>query len=236
MQPTTSGVPRRHVDHREAFVFAVENRPIDAAQLFAIGVDRDALIRSRFERQADVGDFGIGVGRPGHDQLAQPLLAERTEGEQGVLNADAGHRVGGVRELVAAGDVAGGKDPRIGRLQEVVDRDAPGVVLHAGRLEVQSFDIRRAAGGDENRVGFESRCAAGRLDDEALAGCRLLGPHQAARRTATVIPSRANCRRRSAAASGSSLGKSHGRAGRASPRCRSGERLGPVRSRSGRRR
>ena len=115
-----------------------------------------------------MGDLGVGVGRPRHDQPAQSLAAQAGQREEGVLDADAGHGVGRVRELITARDVARRENPRIGGLQEVVYHHSAAVVLNARRGEVQSFDIGRTAGGDENRVGVERLLAAAHLHIQPL--------------------------------------------------------------------
>ena len=77
-------------------------------------------------------------------------------------------------ELIAAGDVADGKDAFVRRAQAGVDADALLVVGDAGGLQIEPIDIGRPPGGDEQLRACDRRLDAVALDDhgDAVAGRR----------------------------------------------------------------
>src|SRR5271166_1202456 len=113
-------------------------------------------------------DFRIGIGTPGDRQCTQPFPTK----EQCVLNDDTRGGSLDVWEFVLRADVAGSVDPRIGSLQEIVDRDSGfGAVLDARGFEIHAFDVRRAPDPDQNFIdsnrGFV--VVADELDDFFLS-------------------------------------------------------------------
>src|SRR5262249_16051884 len=86
------------------FVLAVQGGPVQLVQLLRKGAERDALLFGLVFVQADVGDLRVRVSTPWDGQRA----GAGATFEQGVLDDDARHGVGGVRELEARADVAGG--------------------------------------------------------------------------------------------------------------------------------
>ena len=83
-------------------------------------------------------------------------LTRRAAVKQRVLDDDAGHRVGGVGELVRGADVARGKDAAVRRPQPIVDHDAALARPDAGGLEIQPLRVWRAADGDQDRVRLDT--------------------------------------------------------------------------------
>lgn len=57
-----------------------------------------------------------------------------------------------MRELKRGANVARRKNPRVRRLQTVVDLDALLVELDAGHFETKLLDVRRTADGDEELI------------------------------------------------------------------------------------
>lgn len=99
-----------------------------------------------------MGNLGLGVGTPGDGQGAGLGPAK----EQGVLNDNPGQGVGGVGELIARANVAGGIDPPVARLQPIIDVDAATVVVrNAHPLQVQPLDVRLPADRQQDLVGHD---------------------------------------------------------------------------------
>src|SRR3984893_8049138 len=111
--------PRPDVDLDEAVRVAIEDRPVHMGHRLREVLHVDAVRLRLGLVEPDVGDLRVRVGTPGDDQGAGPGPPE----EEGVLEDDAGHGVGGVGELEARADVAGGEDAAIRRLQPVVHLD-----------------------------------------------------------------------------------------------------------------
>ncbi len=101
--------------------------------------------------EADMRDLGIGEGHPGYDLGVHP----GRQPEQRAADDDAGVVVGHVRVLHAARHVADGKDTAVRRHKPPVHLDAALVVLDAGRFEIETGDIRRAAGGDQEIAALD---------------------------------------------------------------------------------
>src|SRR5687768_1308057 len=126
----------------------VDDGAIDLRQGDRDGVQPFGRLRDVGFRHADVCDFRIGVRDPRNDEGARLPAAV----EQRVLNDDARHGIGGVRELERGADVTGRVHPWVRRLETVVDLHALRGGGYAGRVESQAVDVRRAAGGDEYRI------------------------------------------------------------------------------------
>src|SRR5580658_8551078 len=59
-----------------------------------------------------------------------------------------------MREFIFRANIAGCIDPRVAGLQKIVDRDAGlGVIADARSLEIETFDVGRAADADQDLIG-----------------------------------------------------------------------------------
>lgn len=156
--------PFPRLDFDEAFRLASQDGSVDVGEVLDVGVEFDALFFRVLLGQPDVSDFGRRVGTPRDRQRAGFGSAEK----QRVLNDDASHEIGGVREFVFRADVARREDMRVRRLQSVVDADAGlGIELDAGRFQSEIFDIRSAADGDQQLVHRLVVLPAVRFDRQA---------------------------------------------------------------------
>src|SRR6266851_2803562 len=84
----------------EAFGLAVEYSSVHISQFLRERTEPDSALCCFVVVEADVSDLRVGVGAPGNGQGAgfcPPF-------EQGVLDDDARHGVGGVRELETRAD------------------------------------------------------------------------------------------------------------------------------------
>ena len=138
-----------HVHPHKALVFAIEDGAVDLRERLGKRVDRDTLRGGFGGGETDVRDFRRGVGGPRNRERGRAAAAL----EEGVLNHEARHEIGGVGELVARADVATGEDRRVVRLEAFVHGHALGAERDAGRFEAEIFDVRGAADGDEELVG-----------------------------------------------------------------------------------
>ena len=106
--------------------------------------------------QSDLGKLRVGVDDAGNRRGADI----GPQAEQRILDDDAGVIIGEMGEFRAADHVADRIDAAIRGLELLVHLDAVLGELDAGAIEAQRFDVRFAAGGDE-----EMRS----LDDGGLA-------------------------------------------------------------------
>ena len=150
----------------EALVVAVGAAAVGLADGLDEGVDLDALFLRARRVEAHVRDLRIGVGGPGDDEVGRLAVGD---GEECVLQHDAGGGVGGVGELVLERDVAGGVDVGVGGLQLVVDGDAFGVGFDARGVQVQAVDVGRATDGEEDVVHLDGALFAVLRVGDALA-------------------------------------------------------------------
>ena len=79
-------------------------------------------------------------------------LALPTSEKQGVLNKDARHGVGGMRELEPGAHIAGGVHAPVAGPELIVDDDALRPSFDSGPRHLQPIDVRHAARGDEEAV------------------------------------------------------------------------------------
>ena len=116
----------------ESLGLALRTRPIHVGQGPHERGHRDALGRGFGFRQTHTANLGIGVGHPGNGQGADPFASE----EQGVLQDQARHEVGGVRELKAGTHVARREDLEVGRAQMIIHlHPGPDIVTHTRRFQ-----------------------------------------------------------------------------------------------------
>ena len=133
---------------REALGVAIQHGPIDIVERDPERDDAVALRGGIDGRDADVRNLGRRERAPRDDERRGSLAPE----EQGVLDRDARHGVGGMRELVGRADVAGGKHLAVRSLQVLVDGDAGAVEGNARAIEPEPFDVRGAPRGQKDRV------------------------------------------------------------------------------------
>jgi len=101
---------------------------------------------------ADVGDFRICVSAPRHREGTGFLATKK----QGILNHDAGGKIGGMGELPGQASIAGSVNVRIGGLEAIVHQEAfARIILHARSLQIEPFDVRRAASPGQNLIHYE---------------------------------------------------------------------------------
>ena len=100
-----------------------------------------------------MSDLGAGIRHPRNHQPAR--LSATDPEEQRVGHDQPGVGVGDVGEPEPGADVAHGEDPRVGGTQAVVHRHPALVESHAGLLEAEAVDVRRAADRDEQLVALE---------------------------------------------------------------------------------
>src|SRR6266536_3647882 len=148
--------PRDHVQSEHAPALAVEDdleEPVACADvreapdvLVADDVDLEALLTGLLLGQADCAE--LRVGEDGDRQ-------NRVVGGGAIDAEHVGHRdprlvLRDGRELRDRVDVACGPDARYRAAQPLVDRD-PGLRrLHADLLELEAFEVRNAAGGEQD--------------------------------------------------------------------------------------
>ena len=158
--------PLANVDLDEALLVAFQDRTIDAVEGDLECLHIDALSFSIALIHADVSDLRTRVGAPGDCQAAGLAPAHK----ECVLNHDSGRRIGGVSELVAQRDIAGGKDVRIARLEVVVGLDSGArVKFDTGRPESEPFDIRSAPDSDQDLIDRQNLGSALALQSEFLS-------------------------------------------------------------------
>jgi len=151
------------VDADESVGLAVEDGAIDFGERLSESGDGDALGCGLVFGQPDVGHFWRGVGGAGDDQGTGLLAAA----EQGVLNDDAGLKIGAMGEPRGRADVATGEDATMGRAEGVIDLHAMLIGSDADGFEVQVIDIRGSSNGDQQAVHGEIVFGGVGLDDEA---------------------------------------------------------------------
>ncbi len=133
--------PLLEVQTQKTLLGAVQQRPVHLLERQGEGLHLEAPLASVLLVHADVGDLGAGVGAPGHHQVAGLGAAE----EERVLDGDARQRVGGVGELVAAGDIADREDAPVGGAKAIVHGDSLPIELDARLLQTDPFHVRGPA-------------------------------------------------------------------------------------------
>ena len=103
-QDRVGALPR--VDLEEALGLAIEEGAVALRLLDRVRVDGHALRLGVLRIQTHVRDLGVGIGAPRDRERAGALAPE----EERILDDDARGCVGGMRELEAGGNVAGGVD------------------------------------------------------------------------------------------------------------------------------
>src|SRR5258708_33083670 len=101
----------------ESFGLAVENGPINFAEFLDERLDRNSLVRRAALGKPHVCNFGISICAPGNWQAPDARLSRK----QRILDDNAGHGGGAVRELEPHPDAAGPAKPPLGRYTKLGD-------------------------------------------------------------------------------------------------------------------
>ena len=99
--------------------------------------------------EADAGQFRAGVGAPGHPGIVGPAR----QAEDGVGQDHTPLVAGGMGELVAADDIAGGIDMSLASAQSAVDLDAAVAADDADSLQTKAGGIGCTPVGHEDLGG-----------------------------------------------------------------------------------
>src|SRR5439155_23374059 len=135
--------PLADVEFHETLFLTVQYSAVHLLELAHIGIDFQAAFAGVTLVEANVGNFRVGVSAPGHREGAGFLAAK----EQGILNYDPGRKIGGMGEFSGQANITGRVDARVGGLETIVYQHAfARIVLDAHGLQIDPFDIRRAAG------------------------------------------------------------------------------------------
>ena len=127
-----------HMDLDEADLLAIQDRAINLVHRHGKTAYRNATFVGLAHVDANMGDFGIGIGAPRDGQRTDPLMTR----EQGIAHGNPRCGVGNVGELVFHAHIAGCKDATVGRAQEIIDANAVvRVGFHTGHVQVQTLDI-----------------------------------------------------------------------------------------------
>ena len=113
---------------------------------------------------ADLRQFRIRIGDPGKGAV----IDLGRQAKERVTDHDPGMKAGDVGELRAAGDIADGVGAAIGGAQPGVHRNPAGVEGDAGHRQVEGFDGRAPARGDQ-QVRPDDQLAIAKTDRNAVA-------------------------------------------------------------------
>ena len=118
--------------------------------------------------QADMGQFGIGIGYPGQRRV----IHLRGQAEQRVADDDSRMVAGDVGEFRPAADIADREDAPVGAAQPRIDRDATRRGFDTGHLQAEARGVRSAPGGDQQMCpGQHNRAGrAAQFEFHAIGG------------------------------------------------------------------
>src|SRR5262249_49806646 len=133
--------PFPDVDLDKTLLLTVQDSAIHLLEVAHVSIDGYAMLAGFVFREANVRNFWIGVGAPGHVQRAHLLPTE----EQRILNYNAGGKIRGMGEFPSQANVPDSVDARVGGLKVIVDLNALAIGLNVGSLQVQPLDIGRAS-------------------------------------------------------------------------------------------
>ena len=132
----------------ESVGLVIQDGAIDLRQRHRDRLDSRPALFCILGREADVRHLRVRVGAPRNRQRAGFPPPE----EQRVLNDDTRGRVGDVRELESGAHVACSVHAAVARAEPVVNHDAARSGSNAGARQVETVNVRRAAGGDEQPI------------------------------------------------------------------------------------
>ena len=136
-------------DLYRAVCFAVAHGTVEVGEREAIDAyGAPVLLPRLIFGHANARQLGIREGAPRHDAVVH-LAGAR---EQNVADHDLGLRLGDVCKQIAPNDIPGRIDVGDRRAQLLIDDDSLWRNLDADALEIETFDVRSAAGGHNDGV------------------------------------------------------------------------------------
>ncbi len=135
---------RARIGHNldDALGLAFGLRAVVLGEMPAQDVDLHVLVARFVFGQADMGEFGVGVGNPGNGAV----IGACGHTKQRIPDDDAGMIARDMRELETACDVADGEDSPVGGAEPVVELQTALGIFDAGLLQIEPLDIGAAAG------------------------------------------------------------------------------------------